>query len=135
MCIRDRFLKQYRRAEDLNVVQSRPQRRPERRGNRNAPRQRLFMNIGSMDVRDKAGFLSLLCKDGEIPGYAVGKIDMHEKFTFVEIEEDFAERVIRRFKNASFQGRPIRINSETRRGGGGNRNDRRYSRRKKYSRR
>ena len=131
-----KFLKQYRRAEDLNIAQSRPQRRPERRGRGgNVPRQRLFMNIGSIDVRDKAGFLSLLCKDGEIPGYAVGKIDMHEKFTFVEIEEDFAERVIRRFKNASFQGRPIRINSETRRGGGGNRNDRRYSRRKKYSRR
>ncbi len=134
-----KFLKQYKRAEDLNVAQNRPQRRPERRGGRggNVSRQRLFMNIGSIDIGDKAGFLSLLCKDGEIPGYAVGKIDMHEKFTFVEIEEDFAERVIRRFENSSFQGRPIRINSETRRGGGGggNRNDRRFSRRKKYSRR
>jgi len=134
-----KFLKKYRKSEDLNAPIGRDRRDRHssngngrynrngggggRRGGRGGNRRhRLFMNVGSLDVNDKAGFLSLVCQDKDIPGFAIGKIDMHEKFTFFEVDEDYAERVIGRFKDSSFQGRPIRINSgnqDSRNGGGG----------------
>lgn len=116
------FLKKYRKAADLNVQERRERQsaRPRNNRRRGGNRQRLFMNVGSFDVGDKAGFLSLVCKNRVVPGFAIGKIDMHEKFTFFEVEEDYAEQVMRHFKDSSFQGRPIRINSgnQDQRGGG-----------------
>ena len=111
-----KILKQYKGAADLNVPQRRSQRRPEQR-NGSARRQWLFMNLGAIDVGDKAGFLSFLCKDSNIPGYVIGKIDMRDKFTLVEIDDDFADKVIRKFNNSYFRGRNIRVNRENNRGG------------------
>lgn len=102
-----RVLKKYKNAIDLNRVNDKKRNRPSH-GNR----LRLFINIGTMDVGDKSGFLSFICKNREIPGYAIGKINMHQKFTFFEVEEDFAEQVIRLFKNSSYQGRSIRVNND-----------------------
>jgi len=134
-----KFLKKYRKASDLNVPERRERQSARPRNNRRGGnRHRLFMNIGSFDVGDKAGFLSLVCKSRQIPGHAIGKIDMHEKFTFFEVEEDYAEQVMRHFKDSSFQGRPIRINSgnqDQRGGSGGGRRDYRNNRGNGNSRR
>jgi len=111
-----KILKHYKGATDLNVPQKRSPRNPERR-NGSARRQWLFMNLGAVDVGDKAGFLSFLCKDSNIPGYVIGKIDMRDKFTLVEIDDDFADKVIRKFNNSYFRGRNIRVNRENNRGG------------------
>jgi len=71
----------------------------------------LFINIGSLDVDGKAGFLAFLCGQSRIPGSAVGKIDMNSKHTFFHVEADAAEKVIRAFDGAQFQGRELRVNA------------------------
>ena len=150
-----RFLKNYSDAKDLNQRESRGRRdrvshggghRGRRDGGRNSGRnngrrddagsgggrrerrQRLFINIGSMDVGGKGPFINMICKEANISGQAIGRIDMQEKFTFFEVEENSAEQVISELKDAEFEGRSIRINAGDRferKGGGGGGNRRR----------
>ena len=152
-----RFLKNYKNAKDLNQRESRGGRRDRvsygggqghrgrRDGGRNGGhrgrrdgggagdgrrerRQRLFINIGSMDVGGKGPFINMICKEANISGQAIGRIDMQEKFTFFEVEENSAEQVISELKDAEFEGRTIRINAGDRferKGGGGGGNRRR----------
>lgn len=97
-------------------------------GGRGEKRQRLFINIGSMDVGGKGPFINMICKEANISGQAIGRIDMQEKFTFFEVEENSAEQVITELKDAEFEGRTIRINAGDRferKGGGGGGNRRR----------
>ena len=116
-----RFLKNYRKAKDLNQREPRERRsrnngsygdnrRGERTGRR-ARRQRLFINIGSMDVGGKGPFINMICREAKIPGQSIGRIDMQEKFTFFEVEENAAEQVIKELKDAEFEGRTIRVNA------------------------
>jgi len=133
-----RFLKTYNKARDLNQRDrnrgggrdhrgggGRDRRgggRDQRGGGRRNRRQRLFINIGSMDVGGKGPFINMICKEAKVPGQAIGRIDMQEKFTFFEVEENAAEQVIKELKDAEFEGRTIRVNAGDRferRGGGG----------------
>jgi len=124
-----RFLKTYRKAKDLNRRE--PKGRKNRtqssekygrtHGRRNA-RQRLFINVGSIDVGGKGPFISMICKEARISGQSIGRIDMQDKFTFFEVDEDAAEQVIRELEDRDFNGRSIRINA-------GDRFDRRNKRR------
>ena len=98
------------------------------RGDRNGSqerRQRLFINIGSMDVGGKGPFINMICKEASISGEAIGRIDMQEKFTFFEVAENAAEQVISELKDADFEGRTLRVNAgdrfERKGGGGGHR--------------
>jgi len=147
-----RFLKNYSKARDLNMREPRERRgrnngrdggghRGHRGGGRGgrdgyaaghgrrARRQRLFINIGSMDVGGKGPFINMICKEARISGEAIGRIDMQEKFTFFEVEENAAEQVISELKDADFEGRTLRVNAGDRferKGGGGNRRRRHH---------
>ena len=93
-----------------------------------ARRQRLFINIGSMDIGGKGPFINMICREARIPGQAIGRIDMQEKFTFFEVEENAAEQVISELTDAEFEGRSIRVNAGDRyekKGGRGNNRNRR----------
>lgn len=138
-----RFLKNYSDARDLNMRAPRERRsrndggrgrdhrgrRDSGRGGRRERRQRLFINIGSMDVGGKGPFINMICKEARISGEAIGRIDMQEKFTFFEVAENAAEQVISELKDADFGGRTLRVNAGDRfeRKSGGNR--RRHHRR------
>ncbi len=104
-----RFLKKYRKADDLNVPL--PKEKRGRSRGRHSKRQRLFINVGTIDVNGKGGFLNFISRDGNVPGRVIGRIDMHDKFSFFEIEADYSEEVIRQLEGNSFNGRGIRINA------------------------
>ncbi|MEM1119877.1 MAG: DEAD/DEAH box helicase [Bacteroidota bacterium] len=130
-----RFLKTYRKAKDLNQRERRGSGRDRDRGGRDRRgggrdrgrggrrnrRQRLFINIGAMDVGGKGPFINMICREAKVSGQAIGRIDMQDKFTFFEIEEDAAEQVISELSDAEFEGRTIRVNAGDRfeRKGGG----------------
>ncbi|MEM8906940.1 MAG: DEAD/DEAH box helicase [Bacteroidota bacterium] len=102
-----RFLEQYRHSPDLNI-----QEKDRRKGSRTAQMKRLFINVGSMDVQDKSGFLALICGGANIPGSMIGKIDMRRKHAFFEVEEPVAHQVIKAFNDVQFQGRTLRVNED-----------------------
>lgn len=72
----------------------------------------LFINIGSMDVDGKGGLLSLICQQSNIPGSAIGKIDLQTRHSIFFVEEEQAARVMNSFRNFVFQGREIRVNPD-----------------------
>jgi ATP-dependent RNA helicase DeaD len=73
----------------------------------------LFINVGSMDVTDKAGFLSFLCGKSGITGSDIGKIDLSAKHTFFQVDEQVAGKVIKVLDGTQYQGRPLRVNAST----------------------
>ncbi|MFL5743025.1 MAG: DEAD/DEAH box helicase [Niastella sp.] len=131
----DRFLKYYENAEDLNV---REQRRGERTsGERIMVRKdggggdrrqftdtrarkfggggggdytKLFVNLGTKDGFYKASFLQFILDMSELQKEVLGRIDMKEMNSWIEIDKRVASQMIRSIDGKNYKGRRIRMN-------------------------
>ncbi len=124
----DRFLKYYENAEDLNV---REQRRE--RGERPIPRQgiergarrdtkgrtfggnggdytKLFVNLGTKDGFYKASFLQFILDMSELRKDVLGRIDMKEMNSWIEVDKRSARQMISAIDGKNYRGRRIRMN-------------------------
>jgi ATP-dependent RNA helicase DeaD len=123
----DRFLKYYENAEDLNARERREDRtrsfegRGERYGERRrdtrgrefgggANYTRLFVNLGSKDGFYKASFLQFLLDMSELNKEVLGRIDMKEMNSWIEVEKNAANQMIRSIDGKKYKGRRIRMN-------------------------
>lgn len=122
----DRFLKYYENAEDLNF------REKNRREYNDAPDQgrrrdtgtgdnrkeykrgggysRLFVNLGTKDGFYKASFLQFILDMSDLKKDVLGKIDMKDMNSWVEIEKGAANQMIRALDGKNYKGRRIRMN-------------------------
>jgi len=57
-------------------------------------------------VRPK-DIVGAIANEANIPGRAVGNIDIRDRFTFVEVQEDYVERVLTRVPNTRLRGRVV----------------------------
>ncbi|MBS1729280.1 MAG: DEAD/DEAH box helicase [Bacteroidetes bacterium] len=125
----DRFLKYYENAGDLNI-------RDEKRGQRNSDFNRnksheyigkgrdrnkifndgnngftrLFVNLGTKDGFYKASFLQYILDMSDLRKDVLGKIDMKEMNSWIEIDKKAAHQMIRAIDGKNFKGRRIRMN-------------------------
>lgn len=126
----DRFLKYYENAEDLNVRDDkRPRvefrdgasrgddRRRDSRDSQGARQQssngnytRLFVNLGTKDGFYKASFLQFILDMSDLKKEALGRIDMKEMNSWVEIESPSASKMISAIDGKTYKGRRIRMN-------------------------
>lgn len=126
----DRFLKYYENAEDLNVREQRKERREfsdrsqqgqgrQRIGgdDRRRPVQysdgdtmRLFVNLGTKDGFYKASFLQFILDMSDLPKSALGRIDMKEMNSWVEVDKKVANQMIKAVDGKNYRGRRIRMN-------------------------
>ena len=129
----DRFLKYYENSEDLNIRGKKEQPRGERerrdsrspRGERertpfrdtkgrkfdnNGDYQRLFVNLGTKDGFYKASFLQFILDMSDLNKDALGRIDMKEMNSWVEVDRRSADKMIRSIDGKKFKGRAIRMN-------------------------
>ncbi len=122
----DRFLKYYENAADLNL---RDDVKSDRRGGKSESRvlrdtkgrnfgggssQRLFVNLGTKDGFYKASFLQFILDMSDLPKEVLGKIDMKEMNSWVEVEPAAAKKMMKAIDGKNFRGRKIRMNpSET----------------------
>jgi ATP-dependent RNA helicase DeaD len=121
----DRFLKYYENAADLNVREE--SRRTERSGERaplrernkdtqgrkfggNGNYQRLFVNLGTKDGFYKASFLQFILDMSDLNKEVLGRIDMKEMNSWVEIEPGAGKKMIKAMDGKNFRGRKIRMN-------------------------
>lgn len=138
----DRFLQYYSNAADLNKESSdrgsRDSRRKDdfgsgRERDRDSGRERrtsrgsdggykkLFVNLGTKDGFYKASFLQFILDMSDLKKDVLGKIDMKEMNSWVEIEAAAAKKMITAIDGKNFKGRKIRMNdAET---GGGRRKE------------
>lgn len=121
----DRFLKYYENAADLNMREvSRGERRGERverpalrerdtRGRSfgsDGNYQRLFVNLGTKDGFYKASFLQFILDMSDLKKEVLGRIDMKEMNSWIEIEPGAGKKMIRAIDGKNFRGRKIRMN-------------------------
>ncbi len=126
----DRFLKYYENAADLNL---REEKRTERRGElasrdrgvdtrgrkfgANGNYQRLFVNLGTKDGFYKASFLQFILDMSELKKDVLGRIDMKEMTSWIEIEPSAGKKMIRALDGKNYRGRKIRMNDANTGGG------------------
>ncbi len=124
----DRFLKYYENAADLNMRTD--DRRSERRGDRQdaggdrggsrdtkrrsfnggGNYQRLFVNLGTKDGFYKASFLQFILDMSDLKKEVLGKIDMKEMTSWIEIEPSAGKKMIKAIDGKNYRGRKIRMN-------------------------
>jgi ATP-dependent RNA helicase DeaD len=132
----DRFLKYYENAEDLNVRErvreyksdgtiaprTRERRDPEAAGGRNfrdtrgrdfnvkGDYMKLFVNLGTKDGFYKASFLQFILDMSDLRKEVLGRIDMKEMNSWIEIDRNAASQMIRSIDGKNYKGRRIRMN-------------------------
>ncbi len=132
----DRFLKYYENAADLNIRNDdrRSDRRSERSDRQSSPRdrdrdtkgrkfsggsgyQRLFVNLGTKDGFYKASFLQFILDMSDLKKEVLGKIDMKEMTSWIEIEPSAGSKMIKAIDGKNYRGRKIRMNDAESGGG------------------
>ncbi|OYZ00057.1 MAG: ATP-dependent RNA helicase [Sphingobacteriia bacterium 28-36-52] len=141
----DRFLKYYENSEDLNIRERdrSAKRDPNDRGdNRSSRREsgrdagrdagrgdsrkeyksgggysRLFVNLGTKDGFYKASFLQFVLDMSDLKKDVLGRIDMKDMNSWIEIEKTAAQQMIRSLDGKKYKGRSIRMNDADSGGG------------------
>jgi ATP-dependent RNA helicase DeaD len=132
----DRFLKYYENAEDLNVRErtrdykdskgvdsgGSVERRdfgPRREGRDTRGRDfnggggeftKLFVNLGTKDGFYKASFLQFILDMSDLKKEVLGRIDMKEMNSWIEVDRKSASQMIRSIDGKNYKGRRIRMN-------------------------
>jgi len=70
---------------------------------------RLFMTIGRKDNIKAADIMKSIVSEAQIPFKKIGKINVFDKFTFVEVPQEFSDRVIRSVNDIMMKGRRVRV--------------------------
>ncbi len=114
----DRFLKYYENAADLNMREDKRGERTminrieskSRSFTRSGNYQRLFVNLGTKDGFYKASFLQFILDMSNLKKEVLGKIDMKEMNSWIEIEPTSAQKMIKSIDGKNYRGRKIRMN-------------------------
>lgn len=129
----NRFLKYYENAEDLNVRErvrqpwdrnergegnGRPgfdRRRSDQPSGRreyssNGDATKLFVNLGTKDGFYKASFLQFILDMSDLRKDVLGRIDMKEMNSWIEVDRSAAQQMIRAIDGKNYKGRRIRMN-------------------------
>jgi ATP-dependent RNA helicase DeaD len=76
---------------------------------------RLFMTIGRKNKIEVADIIKSIALESNIPFSKIGKIDVFDKFTFVEVPEEFSDRVIRSVNDIMMKGKRVKVQQANRR--------------------
>ena len=119
------FLKYYENADDLNRSDIRGERRPvERAGSdmngsrkertdfnrRDSGYTRLFINLGTKDGFYKASFLQFILDESDLKKEVLGKIDMRDMNSWIEIDKAEAGKMISAIDGKRYNNRTVRMN-------------------------
>ncbi len=70
---------------------------------------RLFFNLGRVNKVTVPDFVKAIAKDADIPGKVIGSINLYDKFTFVEVPLEYAEKVISVMKHSTIKGCKVNV--------------------------
>lgn len=71
--------------------------------------KRLFVTIGKKDGILPKDIFKTLVENAEIRGEDIGRINIHDRFTFVEVKEDAAEKVITALDSIVVKGKSAKV--------------------------
>lgn len=70
---------------------------------------RLYVGIGSRDGVRPGDLVGAIAGEANIPGSRVGRIDIRDTFSIVEVQADVADQVIRAVNGTTIKGRSARV--------------------------
>jgi len=94
--------------EDRNVLASDEREGSAQAGTRPAAWVKLFLSVGSRDGIAARDLLGAIIGETGIAGDDVGRIDLKDTFSRVEVRDTVAEKVIRALNGTSIRGRSVR---------------------------
>lgn len=117
----DHFLRYYENAEDLNAKTDSRTPRHDRESSDGSRRERtferrdngytrLFINLGIKDGFYKASFLQFILDESNLKKEVLGKIDMRDMNTWVEIDKAEAGKMIKALDGKRYNNRTVRMN-------------------------
>ncbi len=129
----NRFLEYYRDAKDLNVEEDKRQvsersdnQSRSRKGNRyddDRNLTRMFVSIGRKDRIMPQQLIGLINEVTKTRGIEIGRIDIMDKYSFIDIDSGAVKKVLKAFANSNYNPDGVRIEvaSERDSSGGGSR--------------
>ena len=122
----NQFLSYYEDAEDLNGDDSKERNR------NNEDFTRFYINIGKMDRLNPARLMGLINENLPKGNVEIGKIEILKSFSFFEIEKNWEDKVLKGFRNVTFEGRTVIVEvTKTPKKGRGKRDKKSFNRGKK----
>ena len=102
----NRMIDYYKEADDIAEVD---EKRPKRvKGEAEAGYVRLFLNFGKTDELNVPQLIELVNRC--VPGHVqIGRIDLHDNFSFFEVVEEEAQHVMERMNGFEVDGRRIHV--------------------------
>lgn len=70
---------------------------------------RLFIDAGRQSGVRPADIVGAIASEAGVPGKEIGAIDVHDRFTFVEVPVPYKNQVLERMAHATLRNRPVRI--------------------------
>ncbi len=70
---------------------------------------RLFLTVGRKDKIQVADIVKAIRAGSNIPFHKIGKIDVFDKFTFVEVPREVSDKVIRSMNDIIMKGKKIKV--------------------------
>jgi ATP-dependent RNA helicase DeaD len=70
---------------------------------------RLFLTVGKNDKVRPGDILGALAGESGLPGNIIGDIDMYDKYTFVNVPEQYADKIIDSVSGCNIKGKRIHI--------------------------
>ena len=80
----------------------------------NGDSTKLFVNLGTKDGFYKASFLQFILDMSDLRKDVLGRIDMKEMNSWIEVEKGAAKQMIRAIDGKNYKGRRIRMNEANR---------------------
>ncbi len=109
-----KYLKGYAHARDLNAKPGKRDldeatvKTTGRRG-RDENKKRIFLNIGRNDgIREKGGILRFVCDASGVPGKYIGRIDLLDNMSFVDVEIPYGDKIVA-LNGQDFEGKTLRV--------------------------
>ena len=80
-----------------------------RRGEIESGMVRLFINVGRNQNVRPGDIVGAIAGEAGISGRLVGAIDLHESYAFVDVDREYAERVLKAMRKATIRGLNVRM--------------------------
>ncbi|HWS87871.1 MAG TPA: DEAD/DEAH box helicase [Pyrinomonadaceae bacterium] len=89
---------------------------PEQLGRAGDGMVRLFLDVGRNGRVGPSDVVGAIANEGGVPGREIGAIDVHDRFTIVELPSEYAEQVLRRMKGSRIRNYNANIRVATEHG-------------------
>jgi ATP-dependent RNA helicase DeaD len=106
----NRFLDYYRDSGDINAkVRKRAQAAPRAERLTRKKTRRFFINVGRLDKLREGAIVRLVCDKAGITSNKLSSIALKREFSFFDVENSVAEKVLKSLKGAKLDGRKIHV--------------------------